>query len=87
MSNDLEGDFSGPKCRRKRGIIVAEAKLSPGCKNGFGKLQKHFLLSRRRFCVFNICCVRTRTRKHLGNAEETLNVSRLFHSGQLNFGP
>ena len=41
-----------------------------------------FLLSRRRFCVFYICCVGAQTRKHLGNIEETptLNVSRMFPS-------
>ena len=48
--------------------------------NVFGKFQKHFLLPRRRFCVFNICCVGEQTRNHLGNTEETLtlNVSRMF---------
>ena len=49
-------------------------------KNVFGKFQKHFLLSRCRFCVFNICCIGDQTRNHLGNTEETLtfNVSRMF---------
>ena len=49
-------------------------------KKVFGKFQKHFLLSRCRFCVFNICHVTMQTRNHLGNTEETLtlNVSRLF---------
>ena len=49
-------------------------------KSVFGKFQKHFLLSRRRFCVFNIRCVGVQTRKHLVNTGETLtlNVSRLF---------
>ena len=49
-------------------------------KNVFGKFQKHFLLPRRRFCAFNICCVGEQTRNHLGNTEETLilNVSRMF---------
>ena len=49
-------------------------------KNVFGKFEKHFLFSKRRFCVLNICCVEVQTRKHLGNTEETLtlNVSRLF---------
>ena len=39
-----------------------------------------FLLSRRKFCVFNICCLLAQTKNHLGNTEETLtsNVSRLF---------
>ena len=36
-------------------------------KNVFGKFQKHFLLSRRRFCVFNIYYVGLQTRKHLRN--------------------
>ena len=49
-------------------------------KNYFWKISKTFLLSRRRFCVFNICYIGAQTRKHLGNTEETLasNVSRLF---------
>ena len=49
-------------------------------KNVFGKFQKHILVSGRRFCVFNICCVGSQTRKHLRNPEEalTFNVSRLF---------
>ena len=49
-------------------------------ENIFGKFQKHFLLPRRRFCVFNICCVGQQTRNHLGNTEETLtlNVSQMF---------
>ena len=43
-------------------------------------LKTFFLLSRRRFCVFNVCCIGVQTRKHLGNTEEalTLNVSRMF---------
>ena len=32
----------------------------------------NFLLSRCRFCVFNLCCVGMQTRKHLQNTEETL---------------
>ena len=58
-----------------------EAKLGPRRKkNVFGKFPKHILLSRHRFCVFNVCCMESQTRKHLGNTEEalTLNVSRLF---------
>ena len=49
-------------------------------ENIVGKFQKHFLLPRRRFCVFNICCVGEQTRNHLGNTEETLtlNVSQMF---------
>ena len=52
------------KGRCKRGNIVAEAKLGP----------------RRKFCVFNMCCVGSQTRKHFRNTEEALifNVSRLF---------
>ena len=52
------------KGRCKRENIVSEAKLGP----------------RRKFCVFNICCVGSQTRKHFGNTEEALifNVSRLF---------
>ena len=64
------------KGRRKQVNIVAEAKVRPGRKNVFGKFQKHFLLPRRRFCVFNICCVGEQTRNHLENTEET--VSRMF---------
>ena len=54
--------------------------MRPGRKKRFGKFQEHFLLPRRRFCVFNICCVREQTRNHLGNTEETLtlNVSQMF---------
>ena len=42
----------------------------------FDEFQKHFLLSRHRFCVFNVA----QKRNHLGNTEETLtlNVSRMF---------
>ena len=49
-------------------------------KNVFGEFQKHILLARRRFCVFNICYVGAQTRKHLGNTKEALilNASRLF---------
>ena len=49
-------------------------------KNVSGKFQKYFLLSRRKFCVFNICCLLAQTKNHLANTEETLpsNVSRLF---------
>ena len=54
--------------------------MRPGRKNVFGKFQKHFLLPRCRFCVFNICCMGEQTRNHLGNTEEalTLNASRMF---------
>ena len=71
---------TGPKGRRKQENIAAETTLRPGRKNVFGNFQKHSLLSRRRFCVFNICCVGAQTRKHLGNTETTLifNVSPLF---------
>ena len=58
-----------------------------GSKNA-SKTQKMFLknfksillLSRRRFCVFNICCVGAQTRNHLRDTEETLtlDVSRMF---------
>ena len=66
--------------QHKRGNIVAKAKWRPGLKNDFGKYQKHFLLSRPRFCMLGICCVGAQTRKHLGNTEEkmTSNVFRLF---------
>ena len=42
-------------------------------------VQKYFLPSRRRFCVFNTCCMGEQTRNHLENTEETLalNVSRM----------
>ena len=41
-------------------------------KNVFAKYQKHFLLSRYKFCVLKVCCVKAQTRKHVGNTEETL---------------
>ena len=64
----------------KQGNIVAEVNMRPGRKNVFEKFQNHFLLPRRRFCVFNICCMGEQTRDHLGNTEGTLtlNVSRMF---------
>ena len=67
------------KGRRKQGNIVAEAKLRPGRKKCFWKMSKTFLVSRRRFCVFNICCVGAQTRNHLGNTEET-PTSNVSHS-------
>ena len=46
-----------------------------------GKFQKDFLLSRRKFCVFDICCLWAQKKNHLGNTEETwLNVSRIVSS-------
>ena len=55
--------------------------MRPGRKKIFlENFRSIFLLSRRRFCVFNICCVEEQTRNYLGNTEETLtlNVSRIF---------
>ena len=60
--------------------LLRKQKCAQDAKNVFGQFQKLFLLSRRRFCVFNICCVGEQTRNHLGNTEKTLNlnVSRMF---------
>ena len=60
--------------------LLRKQTCAQDAKNVFGKFQKHFLLPRRRFCVFNICCVGEQTRNYLGNSEETLtlNVSRMF---------
>ena len=60
--------------------LLRKQKCVQDAKNVFEKFQKHLLLSRRRFCVFNICRVGEQTRNHLGNTEETLtlNVSRMF---------
>ena len=60
--------------------LLRKQKCVQDAKNVFGKFQKHFLLLRRRFCVFNTCCVGEQTRNHWGNTEETLtlNVSRMF---------
>ena len=67
------------KGQHKRGSTVTETNSAQEAKNVFGKFQKHFLLSRRCFRVFNIYCVETQTTKHLGNTEKklTLNVSRI----------
>ena len=54
--------------------------MRPGCIKCFGQFRKHFLLLRRRFCIFNICCVGEQTRNHLANIGKTLtlNVSIMF---------
>ena len=68
------------KAGANEGTLLRKQSFVQDAKTVFGKLKKHFLLSRRRFCVFNICCLRVQTENHLGNIEETLtlNVSRLF---------
>ena len=68
------------KAGANEGTLLRKQSFVQDAKNVFGKFQKHFLLSRRRFYVFNICCLRVQTENHLGNIEETLtlNVSRLF---------
>ena len=75
------------KGRRKRGNIVAEAKMRPGRKKCFCKISKAFLLPRRRFCVFNICCIGEQTRNHLANTEETLtsNVSSFAYPSNMSW--
>ena len=68
------------KAGANKETLLWKQKCVQDAKNVFEKFQKHFLLSRRRFCVFNIYCVGEQTRNHLGNNEETLtlNVSRMF---------
>ena len=46
----------------------------------FWTISETLFAFKAQICVFNTCCVRTQTRKHLGNIEETLtlNASRLF---------
>ena len=58
------------------------SRIASRGKKCFRKFQKHFLLSRSRFCVFNIGCVGAQTWKHLGNTEEilTLNLSPIISS-------
>ena len=60
--------------------LLRTQKCVQDAKNDFGKFQKHFLLPRRRFCVFNIRCLGKQPRNHLGNTEEILilNVFRMF---------
>ena len=68
------------KADANKETLLQKQKCIQDAKNVFGKFQKHFLLSRCRFCVFNICCIGEQMRNHLGNTEETLtfNVSRMF---------
>ena len=60
--------------------LLQEQNCIQVAKNVFGKFQKHFLLSRRKFCVFNMCCVGSQMREHFGDTEDTLtlNVSRIM---------
>ena len=68
------------KAGASKETLLRKQKCVQDAENVFGKFQKHFLLSRRRFCVFSICCFGEQTRNHLRNTEETLtlNVSRMF---------
>ena len=68
------------KATANKRTLLRKQNCVQAAKNVFGKFQKHILLSRRKFCVFNICCLWAQTKNHLGNTEKTLtsNVFRLF---------
>ena len=63
--------------------LLQEQNCVQDARNAFEKnLKTFFLLSRYRFSVFNICCIRVQKRRHFGNTEDTLtlNVSPVFPS-------
>ena len=82
----FSGDESVGVCkgRCKRGNIAAETIWVNVAHSvvwvSKRERSKPFLLPRRKFCVFKICCLDTQTRKHLGNIQSQcfFSVSRVI---------
>ena len=73
------------KGRRKRGNIVAEAKMRPGRKKCFWKISKAFFASKTQILCLQHMLHRGANEDHLGNTEETLtsNVSSFAYPSNM----